>query len=88
VRDSIASPIYYVGGDGSNHTTPDGVLEMGEVWVYTASYTIQNTDRGRLVNIGTVTGRDGNGQVVTAVSTHTTLVAGQTLYLPLIVRVR
>jgi uncharacterized repeat protein (TIGR01451 family) len=81
VSDSRISPVHYVRGDDG-----DGVLEIGEVWVYTASYRIRDADRGRVVNIGTATGKDVNGETVTATSTHTMIVAGQTLYLPLIVR--
>jgi uncharacterized repeat protein (TIGR01451 family) len=82
VSDSKAGPVRYVRGDRDS----DGLLEMGEVWIYTASYTIKATDRGALVNIGTAVGRDINGDPVSATSSHTTIVAGQMLYLPLVVR--
>jgi hypothetical protein len=67
VTDTIASPVNYVDGDDG-----DGLLEMGEAWVYTASYTIQDTDPDPLVNTGTVTGEDGDGDPVHDTDTHST----------------
>lgn len=81
VYDSKIGPIPVSHGDNGN-----GLLEIGEVWVYTANYTVKPEDRGYLVNMGTATGRDANGDVVTATCTHTTIVSGPTLYLPLVVK--
>jgi len=51
----------------------DGLLEWGEeIWVYTASYTIQVTDPNPLINIGTVTGQDGDGDPISDTVTHST----------------
>jgi uncharacterized repeat protein (TIGR01451 family) len=66
VDDSIVSPLDYVGGDANT----DGVLDVGEIWTYRASYTIRDTDPDPLVNVGTATGRDGNGDVVTDSDVH------------------
>jgi uncharacterized repeat protein (TIGR01451 family) len=81
VTDSIAGPVHYVRGDDGN-----GLLEIGEAWVYTASYTIRDTNLGMLVNVGTATGRDINGDEVTVTTTHATLIAQQPLYLPLVAK--
>jgi uncharacterized repeat protein (TIGR01451 family) len=81
VTDSVASPVHYVRGDDGND-----LLEIGEAWVYTASYTIRDADHGTLVNVGTATGRDINGDKVTATTTHATIIAGQPLYLPLVAK--
>jgi uncharacterized repeat protein (TIGR01451 family) len=81
VYDSKIGPIPFSHGDDG-----DGLLEIGELWVYTAEYTVKSQDRGSLVNIGTAIGRDVNGDVVTTASKHTTVVAGRALYLPLVLR--
>ena len=81
VYDSIAGPASLSHGDDG-----DGLLEIGELWVYTARYTLKSQDRGTLVNIGTAIGRDINGDLITATSRHTTIVSGPALYLPLVVR--
>jgi uncharacterized repeat protein (TIGR01451 family) len=78
VYDSKIGSIPFGHGDDG-----DGLLELGEVWVYTADYIVKLQDRGSLVNIGTVSGQDVNGDVVSDTSTHTTVVPGRTLYLPL-----
>jgi uncharacterized repeat protein (TIGR01451 family) len=65
ITDSIASPVDYTGGDDG-----DGLLEVGEAWVYTASHTVRDTDPDPLENIGTVTGRDTNSDLVTATDRH------------------
>ena len=62
VTDSIASPVTYVSGDDG-----DGLLERGEAWIYTASYLVQHTDPDPLVGVATVTGRDGDGDLVSDV---------------------
>ena len=68
VIDDRAGAATYHGevGDG------DDVLERGEVWVLTATYTIHPTDPSPLVNTGTVIGEDKNGDLVTATATHST----------------
>jgi len=56
VTDTISGPAQYVSGDDS-----DGLLERDELWTYTATYTVHNTDPDPLINVGTVLGYDGNG---------------------------
>jgi uncharacterized repeat protein (TIGR01451 family) len=79
VSDAIAHPVHYLGGDDG-----DGLLELGETWVYTASYTVAAADRGTLVNTVTARGYDINGDLCTASDWHMTWVPGRTLYLPLV----
>jgi len=67
VSDDYAGSVAYVSGDDG-----DGLLEVGESWVYTASYTIQDTDPNPLVNTGTVTGEDVDGAPVSDTDTHST----------------
>ena len=81
VSDSVASPVHYVRGDDGN-----ALLEIGEAWVYTASYTIRATDHGMLVNVATARGQDINGDQVTVTTTHATAIAGKPLYLPLVAK--
>ena len=72
VTDDVAGPASYVSGDDG-----DGLLEMGETWVYTAGYVIQTTDLELLVNIGTVRGEDKDGDLVCASDTHSTVTFGE-----------
>jgi uncharacterized repeat protein (TIGR02543 family)/uncharacterized repeat protein (TIGR01451 family) len=67
VSDDYAGVATYVSGDDG-----DGLLEVGETWVYTASYTIKSTDPDPLVNTGTVTGKDLEGAPVSDTDTHST----------------
>ena len=68
VSDDIAGAAAYVSGD----TNGNGLLEAGETWTFEATYTIQATDPDPLVNTGTVTGTDTDGDPVTATDTHST----------------
>ena len=54
----------------------DSLLEFGEQWVYTASYTTKPTNPNPLVNTGTVIGRDRQNEAVTATATHSTALSG------------
>jgi len=65
VMDDIAGPATYLSGDDD-----DGLLESGEVWLYTAAYTIQLTDPDPLVNMGTAAGLDAEGDPVSITATH------------------
>lgn len=57
VTDNKISEVEYESGD----TNSNGLLELDETWVYTASATLcENT-----TNIGTVTGEDEYGEIVT-----------------------
>ena len=69
-----------LGDDGDN------LLEFSETWVYTTSYTITTANRGALINVATARGFDVNGDAVSTTASHTTLVPGQTLFLPLTLR--
>jgi uncharacterized repeat protein (TIGR01451 family) len=69
VSDSHAGQATYVGGDGG-----DGWLEVGENWVYVASYVIDRNDPTPLVNVGTVAGRDRDGDLITNTATHQTAI--------------
>jgi len=72
VTDDVAGPASYVSGDDG-----DGLLEVGETWVYTAGYVIQAADPALLVNIGTVQGQDKDGDLVRACDTHSTVTFGE-----------
>jgi len=56
VTDTIAGTATYVSGD----TGADGILEVGETWIFTANYIILTTDPNPLVNTGTANGKDLN----------------------------
>jgi uncharacterized repeat protein (TIGR01451 family)/uncharacterized repeat protein (TIGR02543 family) len=67
VTDTVAGTAILVSGD----TNTDDELDLGETWVFTASYTVQPTDPDPLLNVGTVKGTDGDGDDITADSnTH------------------
>ena len=59
VADDFAGPATYVSGDDG-----DDVLELGETWLFTASYTTTAADPDPLVNTGTATGDDPDGDPV------------------------
>ena len=72
VDDDVAGPGTYTTGD----TGDDGVLEVGETWTYTATYTLVDTDIGDLTNTVTVTGDDElDTPVPPAQDDHTTTVS-------------
>ena len=66
VSDDVAGGASYVGGD----TNTNGLLEVGETWVFEGSYTIQAADPDPLVNVATATGKDGDDDPVTDQDTH------------------
>jgi uncharacterized repeat protein (TIGR01451 family) len=72
VSDNKAGPATLIGGDGNLI----GWLEGGEVWIYTANYVIKPSDPDSLVNIGTVSGRDQENDIITASDSHTTTLVG------------
>jgi uncharacterized repeat protein (TIGR01451 family) len=86
VTDDVAGDATYLRGDANQ----DGLLQVGETWFYTASYTIQSTDPNLLVNTATATGTDRTGAPVSATDTHSTEVKQQgqieiyLVYLPLV----
>lgn len=68
VTDTVAGTASLASGDNGN-----ALLEGGETWVFTATYTIQPTDPDPLQNTSFVAGLDGEGDEVTATSnTHST----------------
>ncbi|MDJ0497714.1 MAG: proprotein convertase P-domain-containing protein, partial [Acidimicrobiia bacterium] len=67
VTDDYAGTATYVVGDDG-----DGLLEAGEGWTFTASYTITGSDPDPLVNTGTATGTDEDGDPVEDSDTHST----------------
>jgi len=62
VVDSLGTAVYQSGDDG------DGILEMGEVWIYTFSYTVTVDTPDPLDNTATASGEDKDGQTVGPVS--------------------
>jgi uncharacterized repeat protein (TIGR01451 family) len=60
VSDVLASPPWYVSGDDG-----DGILELGEIWTYSVTYTVQADDPDPLVNTAIATGEDEDGDDVT-----------------------
>jgi uncharacterized repeat protein (TIGR01451 family) len=83
LSDSLAGGITFVGGDDG-----DERLEVGETWVYTASYTIQTTDPDPVINVASVSGVDRDGDKVPEASDSHAIVTGNRLYLfmPLVLR--
>ena len=71
VTDDVAGPASLIMGDGIS-------LEGGETWLYSVSYIIQGTEPNPLVNTGTVTGTDRDGDEITATDTHTTSLGSPT----------
>ena len=66
VTDDIAGATTYLSGDTGN----DGILEVGETWLYNVQYTIQADDPDPLVNIATAAGKDLEGDDVNDTDTH------------------
>jgi uncharacterized repeat protein (TIGR01451 family) len=67
ITDTVAGPATYQSGDDG-----DDLLEVGELWIFTVSYTPQLTDPSPLINTGTVQGLDLDGDVITATASHST----------------
>jgi hypothetical protein len=67
VTDDVAGSAHCVSGDDG-----DGLLEVNEAWICTASYTIRPTDGDPLVNTGKVEGLDLDGYTISATATHAT----------------
>jgi uncharacterized repeat protein (TIGR01451 family) len=67
----VATGPTYVSGD----TGSDGIMLPGEIWFYTATYTIQPIDRtnATISNIASVTGEDPDDDPVTDQSNEVTL---------------
>ncbi len=61
VTDDVCGSATYVSGDVNS----DGLLGLAETWVFTCTYTIQETDPDPLVNVATATGQDALGLQVT-----------------------
>ncbi len=86
VEDDVAGMATRLAGDDG-----DDLLESGEIWVYTVSYTVRESDLGQLINTVIVRGHDGDGDEISASDSHTTAI-GQAVapryrvYLPLAMR--
>jgi hypothetical protein len=80
VTDNVAGMATYVSGDDN-----DGLLEAGESWVFTASYTVQSSDPDPLVNTATAQGEDGDGDPVSDTDSHEMEVIPKWfIYLPIV----
>ena len=79
ISDNVAGTPTYVSGDDG-----DGILQSGETWQYTRSYTVRLVDPNPLVNTVSVNGIDLNGQAIpTATATHSVTTAIPTASLSL-----
>ncbi len=81
VSDNVAGPATYVQGDNG-----DGILQVGESWIYIVCYTVQESDPDMLTNTATATGQDGNGQPISDSHSHSMQISRplKKLFLPLI----
>ncbi|MBE0639519.1 MAG: hypothetical protein IH598_13460, partial [Bacteroidales bacterium] len=70
VEDVLATngPVYVSGDEGAS-----GILDVGEIWIYSATYTIKQSDvdAGTFTNTAIVTGNDPNGNPLSAEDTET-----------------
>ncbi len=69
ITDDIAGPATYLNGDDG-----DTALELGEEWVYQATYTIQPTDPTPLTNTATANATNRDGGPLTDTATHNTTI--------------
>ena len=65
VTDDMIGEVNYQSGDSDG----DGELDVGESWVYTATYTVSSEDESSVTNVATASGSDTTGRVVTAEAT-------------------
>lgn len=72
LSDDYAGTATRISGDDNGNNW----LDADEVWTYAVNYTIQARNPNPLVNTGTVRGRDGDNQLVTATASHTTTLSG------------
>jgi hypothetical protein len=68
VTDDVAGPATLFSGGG--------LLETGEIWVFTVDYQLQASDLNPLVNTATATGTDRDGHQIADTDTHTTTLSG------------
>ncbi len=69
VEDDVAGSATLVSGDDNN----DGILQLGETWVFEATYTVLATDPDPLTNTVTASGDDRDSEPVPdATDTHDT----------------
>ncbi|WP_396633666.1 gliding motility-associated C-terminal domain-containing protein [Maribacter sp. R86514] len=63
-----------IAGPAFGDTDSDGQLDTTEIWSYTATYSISQTDidNGQVNNLATVTGEDTSGNIITNTSTDPT----------------
>jgi hypothetical protein len=79
VDDHTGPPILVSGDDG------DSQLELAEVWVYTAAYTIPSTDADLIANTVSVTATDAADTQATDTDQHSTQLSAF-IYCPLFLR--
>jgi uncharacterized repeat protein (TIGR01451 family) len=79
VDDYAGVPILVSGDDG------DSQLELAEVWVYTAAYTIQASDPNPLINTVSVSAKDAANTQATDTDQHATQVS-VFIYMPTILK--
>jgi uncharacterized repeat protein (TIGR01451 family) len=65
INDDLTGGATYQSGDSNGN----GKLDVGESWVFTATYTVSDTDNSPITNLATVSGSDSKGKVVTAAAT-------------------
>jgi uncharacterized repeat protein (TIGR01451 family) len=58
VTDDPLGNITYEGGYQSGDTNEDGILDLDETWIFTATYTITSEDSSPLFNTATASGTD------------------------------
>jgi uncharacterized repeat protein (TIGR01451 family) len=68
VNDDVVGAASYVSGDLNGNN----LLDAQESWLFTADYVTPLTAPSPLVNVGTVTGLDQDGEMVTTQDTHST----------------
>lgn len=82
VSDSIAGMATFVFGDfNGTHN-----LEVSEVWLYVATYTIRAGDPNPLVNVVTAEGWDQEYEIVRATDTFTTTIKRPPVFIPIILK--
>jgi hypothetical protein len=88
--DNTPVTIFSVIDNVAGQATPisgDNLLEVNDILVYTASYTVQITDSNPLVNTGTVQGIDMDGDLITDTGSHTMPIdSSGSIYLPILLK--
>lgn len=80
VTDTVAGPAVYVSGDFNSNNK----LDAAEAWVFSAAYTITESDNDPLVSVSTARALDAVNRVVIATDTVTIDLFPEIYYLPVI----